>query len=113
MYNLKKKNLRYINLGIKYTDVFNMPSLWLLDLSHNEIETLPEIRPEGLYLGEILLNHNKLICVPDNLAHLENVEYISLTHNSLLYIPAVTFKSKTTIKVDHNPFLNYVPINIK
>lgn len=96
-----------------YADVFNMRSLWLLDLSHNKIESLPEICPEGLYLGEVLLNGNKLISVPDNLARLKNVEYLSLTHNRLLYMPAVAFKPEARIIVDHNPFLNYVPMNTK
>lgn len=96
-----------------YVEIFNMQSLWLLDLSHNEIEELPEIHPENLYLGEILLNGNKLICVPDNLARLKNIEYLSLTHNKLLYMPAVIFRTGAKIKVDHNPFLNYVPMNTK
>lgn len=90
-----------------------MRSLWLLDLSDNEIQTLPEIHPEELYLGELLLNGNKLISVPDNLGSLKNVEYLSITHNKLLYMPAVSFRNEAKIKVDHNPFLNYVPINIK
>lgn len=90
-----------------------MRSLWLLDLSDNEIETLPEIQPDELYLGEILLNGNKLISVPDNLAQLKNIEYLSLTHNRLLYVPAVIFKPEATISVDNNPFLNYVPMNTK
>ncbi|VVC34883.1 Hypothetical protein CINCED_3A019989 [Cinara cedri] len=95
------------------SEIVNMQSLWLLDLSHNEIETLPEIYPEQLYLGEIYLNGNRLICVPDNLARLKNIEYLSLTHNNLLYVPAVIFREEATVKVDHNPFLNYVPLNIK
>lgn len=90
-----------------------MRSLWLLDLSYNEIETLPEIQPEELYFGEILLNDNKLVCVPDNLGRLKNIEYLSLTRNKLLYMPAVTFRAEAKIKVDYNPFLNYVPMNIK
>lgn len=94
-------------------DVLNMPSLWLLDLSHNEIETLPEVYPDGLYYGEILLNGNKLISVPDNLGRLKNIEYLSLAHNKLLYVPAVAFRSEASINVDHNPFLNYVPATIK
>lgn len=94
-------------------EIFNMQSLWLLDLSHNEVETLPEIYPEQLYLGEIYLNGNRLICVPDNLARLKNIEYLSLTHNNLLYVPAVIFREEAMVKVDHNPFLNHVPMNIK
>lgn len=90
-----------------------MRSLWLLDLTYNEIEMLPEVQPEELYFGEILLDGNKLVCVPDNLGHLKNIEYLSLTHNKLLYLPAVIFRPEAKIKVDHNPFLNYVPINIK
>ncbi|KAL4147930.1 hypothetical protein QTP88_002254 [Uroleucon formosanum] len=94
-------------------DVLNMPSLWLLDLSHNEIETLPEVYPDRLYYGEILLNGNKLISVPDNLSHLKNIEYLSLAHNRLLYAPAVPFRPEANINMDHNPFLNYVPATIK
>lgn len=94
-------------------EVFNMRSLWLLDLSYNEIETLPEIHHDESYLGELLLDGNRLICVPDSLSRLKNVEYLSLTHNRLLYVPAVNFRVEAKIKVDHNPFLNYVPINIK
>jgi len=90
-----------------------MRSLWLLDLSDNEIETLPEIQPEELYFGEILLNGNKLISVPDNLGNLKNIEYLSLTHNKLLYMPAVLFKPEAKVNVDHNPFLNHVPMNTK
>lgn len=90
-----------------------MQSLWLLDLSHNEIETLPEIYPEQLYLGEIYLNGNRLICVPDNLARLKHIEYLSLTHNNLLYVPAVIFREEAIVNVDHNHLLNYVPMNIK
>lgn len=97
----------------EWVDIFNMRSLWLLDLTHNEIEMLPEIQPEELYFGEILLDGNKLVCVPDNLAHLKNIEYLSLTHNNLLYMSAVIFRPEAKIKVDHNPFLNYVPMNIK
>uniref|UniRef100_A0A2S2Q8K5 Leucine-rich repeat-containing protein 28 n=2 Tax=Sipha flava TaxID=143950 RepID=A0A2S2Q8K5_9HEMI len=94
-------------------EIFNMRSLWLLDLSHNEIETLPEIDPEGLYFGEILLHNNKLLCVPDNLCRLKNIEYLSLTHNRLLYVPAVIIRTEAKIKVDHNPFLAYVPMYIR
>lgn len=90
-----------------------MPSLWLLDLSHNEIETLPEVYPDRLYYGEILLNGNKLISVPDNLGCLKNLEYLSLANNKLLYAPAVAFRPEAKINMDHNPFLNYVPNTIK
>lgn len=90
-----------------------MPSLWLLDLSHNEIETLPEVYPDKLYYGEILLNGNKLISVPDNLSRLKNIEYLSLSHNKLLYAPAVAFRTEANINMDHNPFLNYIPTTIK
>jgi len=90
-----------------------MRSLWLLDLSNNKIEILPEIHPEEMYLGEILLNGNKLISVPDNLGRLKNIEYLSLTHNKLLYMPAVIFRPEAKVNVDHNPFLNYVPMNTK
>ncbi|XP_027848888.2 leucine-rich repeat and IQ domain-containing protein 4-like isoform X2 [Aphis gossypii] len=110
---LTQLNLSHNRIRKVPGDVLNMPSLWLLDLSHNEIETLPEIYPDGLYYGEILLNGNKLISVPDNLGRLKNIEYLSLAHNKLLYVPAVAFRSEASINVDHNPFLNYVPTTIK
>lgn len=94
-------------------EIFNMRSLWLLDLTYNEIEMLPEVQPDELYFGEILLDGNKLVRVPDNLGQLRNIEYLSLTHNKLLYMPAVIFRPEAKIKVDHNPFLNYMPMNIK
>lgn len=96
-----------------FLEIINMRSLWLLDLSNNRIETLPSIRPEELYLGEIILNNNKLLCVPDNIGRLKNIEYLSLDRNRLLYMPAVIFRSEAHVKVDHNPFLNYVPMNNK
>jgi Leucine-rich repeat (LRR) protein len=104
---------RLFNTIFVCVEIFNMRSLWLLDLSHNEIETLPEIDPEGLYFGEILLHNNKLLCVPDNLCRLKNIEYLSLTHNRLLYVPAVIIRTEAKIKVDHNPFLAYVPMYIR
>lgn len=89
-----------------------MPSLWLLDLSHNMIEMLPEIfNPEELYYGELILNNNHLKCIPDNLTRLKNIEYLSLQHNKLLYLPAIVFRKQAKINVDHNPYLSYTIMN--
>ncbi|XP_050435959.1 leucine-rich repeat and death domain-containing protein 1-like [Adelges cooleyi] len=110
---LTQLDLSHNYIKIVPPEIMNMRSLWLLNLSHNAIETLPEINnPEELYFGEILLDNNKLICVPDNLARLKNIEYLSLNHNKLLYVPAVVFRNEAKIKLDHNPFLNYMVINI-
>lgn len=58
------------------------PSLLSLDLSHNQLVALPDVRAEKL--NELHLAHNGLIEVPSCLAHLTRLAIIDLSHNPLL-----------------------------
>lgn len=54
-----------------------LPHLSHLDLSHNQISSLPESFGLFFHLREIQLQHNKLTALPDSFVHLVKLEKVS------------------------------------
>lgn len=71
-----------------------------------------EALPEQLYachaLQEIVLDKNLLLCIPRALVTLAHLNFLSLSNNNLLYLPAMPFTSNVKLNIAANPNLNYL-----
>jgi len=72
----------------------DMKSLETLDISHNELQELPEIPPS---VTELMANNNKLKALEINM---DNVLRVDVSHNKLTKLP--NLKSAKTIYVSNN-----------
>ncbi|XP_005097382.1 uncharacterized protein LOC101861361 [Aplysia californica] len=64
-----------------------LPHLSRVDLSHNQLQGLPESFGLLFHLKEIHLEHNKLHSLPESFVHLVKLEKIDLSYNELRSLP--------------------------
>ena len=64
------------------------PSLQYIDMSHNEMEELPEFVYESVSVLELLSPHNKIQSLSSDVSNLSNLKTLDLTHNSIRFLPA-------------------------
>lgn len=65
----------------------HVPHLKFLNLSHNQITSLPHSFSLLLHLRVLDLSYNRLKVVPDALAGLEKIETLNLANNNLAELP--------------------------
>ena len=64
------------------------PSLQYIDMSHNEMEELPEFVYQSVSVLELLSPHNKIQFLSSDVSNLTNLKTLDLTHNSIIFLPA-------------------------
>ncbi|XP_019857026.1 PREDICTED: leucine-rich repeat-containing protein 47-like [Amphimedon queenslandica] len=64
------------------------PSLQYIDMSHNEMEELPEFVYQSVSVLELLSPHNKIQSLLSDVSNLSNLKTLDLTHNSIIFLPA-------------------------
>ncbi|KAL4226821.1 hypothetical protein ACF0H5_014799 [Mactra antiquata] len=81
-----------------------LPHLSYLDLSHNQLETLPESFGLLFHLETVRLNYNKLITLPNSFYHLIKLSKLDLSHNCLKSIPneCIHLECLEKLNVSHN-----------
>lgn len=77
-----------------------LPHLNFLDLSHNQIETLPDSFGLLFHLKTLLLKHNKLHSLPQSFVHHVKLEKIDLSHNVLKELPEGIGKMESLSKLN-------------
>jgi leucine-rich repeat protein SHOC2 len=86
-------------------DLFGLPELHILDLSHNCMTRLPERAADAASLIALSVSHNQLECVErDVFEGCKEVEFLDLSHNKLHTIPP-EFSRMTSIRtllLSHN-----------
>lgn len=83
---------------------FRLPHLNYIDLSHNQLTSLPENFGLLFHLKTLLLRYNKLTCLPDTFTSLVKLEKLDLSHNHLKTLPAdfTRMESLTKLNVSKN-----------
>ncbi len=90
--------LRNGSLSLPFKALSEVPSILLqstgagrrithLDLSHNQIQTLPSELGQLEHLVQCVLSHNCLSELPVEFCKLRNLTFIDVSHNSISYIP--------------------------
>jgi Leucine-rich repeat (LRR) protein len=75
-------------------------ALQYLDLSHNQLEALPEEIANWSMLQRIKLDNNQLRGLPDGLALLNSLYHLSAPNNQIEYIPSNLGQSRSLITLD-------------
>ncbi|XP_060078498.1 uncharacterized protein LOC132557984 [Ylistrum balloti] len=90
-----------------------LPHLYFLDLSHNQIETLPDSFGLLFHLKTLLLKHNKLHSLPQSFVHHVKLEKIDLSHNLLKELPDGIGKMESLSKLNvANNKLRILPVSL-
>ncbi|NER88741.1 MAG: leucine-rich repeat protein [Moorea sp. SIO3A2] len=69
------------------TEVFNLPQLEVLNLSFNDLTTVPESIGNLTNLTQLNLTGNKLTTVPESIGNLTNLTQFNVTGNKLTTVP--------------------------
>lgn len=64
-------------------EIFSMPNLEMLDLSHNNISVVPERIAELKKLHSLYINHNNIADLPDALLQMNSLKILYIQHNPL------------------------------
>ncbi|XP_033746197.1 uncharacterized protein LOC117331551 [Pecten maximus] len=90
-----------------------LPHLYFLDLSHNQIETLPDSFGLLFHLKTLLLKYNKLHSLPQSFVHHVKLEKIDLSHNLLKELPEGIGKMESLSKLNvSNNKLKMLPVSL-
>ena len=77
-----------------------IPHLNYLDLSHNQLESLPESFGLQFHLRTLIIRHNKLKSLPKSFVHLVKLEKIDLSNNLLKELPEDIGKMEAISKLN-------------
>ncbi|GFO28831.1 plant intracellular ras-group-related lrr protein 1 [Plakobranchus ocellatus] len=90
-----------------------LPHLSSLDLSHNQLRSLPESFGLLFHLSEIQLQHNRLGALPESFLHLVKLEKIDLSHNEIRHLPEKIggMERLSRLNVSHNK-LKTLPLSL-
>ena len=115
----KFKNLTKLYLGnnkiykIEAHFFLNLSQLQELDLSYNDLRTIPEIISLLSKLKKLYLNGNKLYSLPESIYYIPELEYLNVSNNRLFKISKHIYKSKQlhTLNVSYNK-ITTLPLQI-
>lgn len=114
--NLKELNISHNQLGKstlkqwQWLGGFLSKSLSLLDLTHNELNFLPDQLVKLHSLATLHLSHNNLKTLPVGIGNLRNLKIFSASNNSLSILPGSIKKLRLqTIDISSNNFAQNVP----
>ena len=89
------------NLNTFPMEVLGMPDLKILNLSHNNLRSLPSQIGELVKLEELYVNYNSLTgALPGEIRKLEVLRKLDASHNNLTAIPAEIGQMKKLEKLD-------------
>ncbi|XP_075210374.1 uncharacterized protein LOC142317713 [Lycorma delicatula] len=109
--NLMKLNFLAIenNLLTEIPDEIGcLKNLIVLQLSNNRLEKIPLTLAFCKSLYALHLERNNLRKMANNLTLLPNLEFLTVCHNQLLYLPSLPFTRKIHLDFSQNSYLNYV-----
>ncbi|KAL0481541.1 leucine-rich repeat protein SHOC [Acrasis kona] len=89
MINLKTLNVCHNSLTFLPQELSYCISLVKLEASHNLIRTMHPMcfSPNMTFLKEIILDHNKILSIPDSITELPELMQIKVSHNRLKALP--------------------------
>jgi len=95
----KLREIRIINNELKYIPevLFKSPSLEMIILDKNDIETIPSSISNATNLKQLYLGKNKIKTLPDELFKLSNLETLDLQGNEFKIVPS-TISGLTKLK---------------
>ena len=107
------RSLILVSSGLTKITLEGLRSLELLDLSYNDIETVPEALGSCSQLRSIRLSHNKLKQLPREIGKLQKLSVLEVSNNNLRVLTSriVLCKQLKVIQVDHND-LQSLPVDI-
>ncbi|MEM9982924.1 MAG: leucine-rich repeat domain-containing protein, partial [Bacteroidota bacterium] len=81
----------------------------VIDLSHRDIEVLPEIIFEFPSVSVLNLHHNRLNDLPCSLDRLKHLRYLDLSHNQFDHFPAAALflKGEAYLRLGHNRLVSF------
>ncbi|GFR76881.1 plant intracellular Ras-group-related LRR protein 1 [Elysia marginata] len=90
-----------------------LPHLSSLDLSHNQLRTLPESFGLLFHLAEIHMQFNRLSALPESFLHLVKLEKIDLSHNEIRNLPENIghMERLSRLNISHNK-LKTLPLSL-
>lgn len=83
---LKNLNASY-NCLKQLSSSISLPQLEEIDLSNNELISLPDSISEMSKVAKICLGYNHLTTLPDSLTSIKNLQHVDLKHNRLVSLP--------------------------
>ena len=79
---------------------FRLPHLNYIDLSHNQLTSLPDNFGLLFHLKTLLLQYNRLSALPESFVHLIKLEKLDLSHNRLKSLPQDFTKMESLAKLN-------------
>ena len=79
---------------------FRLPHLSYIDLSHNQLSSLPDNFGLLFHLKTLLLRYNRLTSLPDSFVCLVKLEKLDLSHNKLRTLPQDFTKMESLAKLN-------------
>lgn len=84
----------------------------VLNLSHRNMKVVPAEVAKFTFIKTLLLNNNKILMPPEEISHLEHLEYLSLEQNQLTVLPSgIALLSPTLffLNLSYNPLTYLSP----
>ena len=85
----------------------------VLNLSHRDLKVIPAELSSLSCICTLLLNDNQIIMPPEEISHLQNLEYLSLEHNQLTLLPSLfssLANSLQFLNLSYNPYMYLPPV---
>lgn len=98
-------NLAHNNLNSLPESISQLKALRILELSHNQLSSLPNSFTLLESLWELHIEHNQLTQLPSNLIRLKDLRHLHAHHNQLSHLtPTFAETSLVQIDVSNNPW---------
>ena len=108
--DIRELNLSVNNLTSLPPEISNLKNLETLFLANNKLEQLPPQIGKLTNLKYLYLGYNKLTSLPESIGNLKKLEYLSLRRNNLTSLPESigNLKKLEYLYLENNPNLKYI-----
>ncbi|GAG77797.1 unnamed protein product, partial [marine sediment metagenome] len=69
--------------------------LYALNLSYNDLTSLPDIICNLSSLQRLNISHNKLTSLPDSISNLSSLQYLDISYNNFTSVPDIIYNSSS------------------